>query len=93
MIQISDINNQKSELELLKSKLRWRSRRSLLELDLILQKFIDSNAFNLLSLQQLIIYQQLLKWEDSLLLKVILQSQNCQDKNINEILELIMRVT
>ena len=37
------------DVDLLKKKLQWRSRRSLLELDLILSKFIHGQNFNSLT--------------------------------------------
>lgn len=58
---------QKTELEAYKQRLRWRSRRGLLELDLFFEKFLE-NGFDALSAAELEIYEDLLMMPDNDLL-------------------------
>jgi succinate dehydrogenase flavin-adding protein (antitoxin of CptAB toxin-antitoxin module) len=47
-----------------KQKMRWRSRRSMLELDLFFDRFIQSGQFDTLSETQLKYYNELLQMDD-----------------------------
>lgn len=49
-------------------KLKWRSRRSMLELDLFFARFISGDKFNLLNEEELLAYQELLTLDDGELL-------------------------
>lgn len=56
------------------TRLRWRSRRGLLELDLILQSFLDHYEFNLSESERLA-YEGLLEQTDPELLGLILGTE------------------
>ena len=56
------------EIEL--KRMRWRSRRGLLELDIIIERFLNSD-FDTLSYEELAAYRELLTWEDNDLLDLV----------------------
>lgn len=80
-----------SNPEILRKKLRWRSRRSLLELDLLLNKFVSSEVFDAFTMQKLEIYQAMLNWDDDYLLSLLCKNTKHLDKDVIEIVELIMK--
>jgi succinate dehydrogenase flavin-adding protein (antitoxin of CptAB toxin-antitoxin module) len=47
------------------NQLKWRSRRSMLELDLIFDKFIQNEGLSQLSIEELSLYTKLLEQDDS----------------------------
>lgn len=57
-------------------KLKWRSRRSLLELDLFLNRFIQDGHFASLDVTELNHYQQLLQLDDGDLLLLLQGKQS-----------------
>ncbi len=70
-------------------QLKWQSRRSILELDILFNNFINSIKFNELSQEQLEVYKLILQMEDSYLL-VLLQNQIiAPDAQIQEIINYI----
>ena len=77
--------------DILRKKLRWRSRRSLLELDLLLNKFVNSEVFAAFTIQRLEIYQAMLNWDDDYLLSLLCKNIKHLDKDVTEIVELIMK--
>lgn len=79
------------ELEVLRKKLRWRSRRSLLELDLLLQKFIDSDGFSCLDSRYLLTYQQMLEFEDGYLLNLLLNQQSAENELVQSVVDVILK--
>lgn len=79
------------ELEVLRKKLRWRSRRSLLELDLILQKFIYSDGFSCLDSRYLLTYQQMLEFEDGYLLSLLLNQQSAENELVQSVVDVILK--
>jgi antitoxin CptB len=80
-----------SNPEILRKKLRWRSRRSLLELDLLLNKFVNGDAFEAFTMQKLETYQAMLNWDDDYLLSLLCKNIKHLDKDVTEIVELIMK--
>ncbi len=60
-----------------KERLKWRSRRSMLELDLYFDRFIQSGEFARLSDEQLLTYQEILTLEDGDLLLLLQGKQVC----------------
>lgn len=80
-----------SNPDILRKKLRWRSRRSLLELDLLLNKFVNSDVFDAFTMQKLETYQAMLNWDDDYLLSLLCKNIKHLDKDVTEIVELIMK--
>ena len=60
-------------------KLLWRSKRSMLELDLYLNRFIEYGLFNKLTDNELILYNEILSYDDQYLL--LLFSENVKSEN------------
>ena len=54
-----------------KSKLYWQCRRGMLELDLLLQVFLDRD-YDDLSNQEQVVFQHLLEYQDQMLLNYLL---------------------
>lgn len=68
--------------------LKWRSRRGMLELDLILIDFIDKN-YEKLSKDQLLQYHNLLEQKDTDLYSWFIDNLPVPDKSIHEVFNLI----
>lgn len=71
-----------------KKDLRWRCRRGMLELDLLLNGFID-NGYATLDQSQLEVFDLLLDYPDQLLLELLLGQTKSADKEINLIVDKI----
>ena len=69
----------KSELE--KKRLAWRCRRGMLELDIVLQKFIESN-FASLSEAELIQFNTLLDYPDNDFWSLVSTGKIMADNNV-----------
>ena len=72
-----------------KNKLRWRSRRGLLELDLLLVNFVD-DGFDELSPDQQGHYRRLLEEEDPDLLSWFSRSAVAEDPDFQALVEHIL---
>jgi antitoxin CptB len=69
-------------------RLRWHCRRGLLELDILLNRFLDKELLGL-SKQELVELDQLLQLQDNDLLDVVLDKAPLQLANLLPILEKI----
>lgn len=74
-----------------KQQMRWRSRRSILELDLCFDKFIQSGDFDLLSDAQLCAYNELLEMDDGDLLLLFQGKANLAEENLQSIIDKIRK--
>lgn len=70
------------------NQLRWACRRGMLELDLILQSFVDRYYASLLSLQQQA-FIKLLTYPDQELFDYLVGHQVIKDQSLVEIVDLI----
>lgn len=61
-----------------KRRIRWLTRRGLLELDIMLERFM-ARDFDRLSDDELTLFVQLLDWPDQALLAVINQTEDSPD--------------
>ena len=59
-------------------RIRWHARRGLLENDLILTRFLDTQLA-LLDAQDLALLEELLKWSDNELLDVLMDRKAAED--------------
>ncbi len=66
-----------------KEKLKWRSRRSMLELDMFFDKFIQNNGLELLTNVELYAYQNILTLDDGYLLS-LLQGKSYNNDEIEQ---------
>ena len=69
-------------------ELRWRCRRGMLELDLILQAFVDKDMKQLTD-NELEVFDRLLDYPDQLLLELFLKQTLSSDKEISQLVERI----
>jgi antitoxin CptB len=69
---------------------RWRCRRGMLELDIVLQRFIDNN-YEQLSTQQLKQFEQLLDLPDHDLWDLITGRQATSDESLSTVLNLLQK--
>ena len=86
MIDTANKNSQDINLSL--DILKWRSRRGMLELDLILIDFIDNN-YDKLTKDQLMQYHELLEQADTDLYSWFIDGVAIPDENLHAIFKLI----
>lgn len=67
-----------------KEKLKWRSRRSMLELDIFFDRFIQNNGLEKLTEVELYAYQNILTLDDGYLL-LLLQGNAYSNDEIEQI--------
>lgn len=72
--------------------LRWRCRRGMLELDLMLQAFVDKEVPDLTH-DELIVFDRLLDYPDQVLLELFLNQTHSSDKEISQFVERIRKAT
>ena len=70
---------------------RWRCRRGLLELDILLQRFMDE-YYNTLGENELRQFEMLLNLPDNDLWDVIMQKQQAKDQSLLPVLRLLQTV-
>lgn len=66
------------------SRLRWRCRRGMLELDLILNQFLDQ-GYDALDASQKSLLDQMLDYPDQLLFDLLLGHMTSSDKDIAQL--------
>jgi len=69
---------------------RWRCRRGMLELDIILQRFMD-NYYQQLGSDELEQFEQLLSLADNDLWDLICARKKTEDDNVLPVLELLQK--
>ena len=69
-------------------EIRWRCRRGMLELDLLLNAFLD-HQYHRLNDAESTVFDRLLDYPDQVLLELLLQQQVSSDKDINALVERI----
>ena len=72
--------------------LRWRCRRGMLELDLMLQSFVDKEVPRL-SQDKLVVFDRLLDYPDQVLLELFLNQTQSSDKDISHFVKRIREAT
>ena len=72
-------------------RLKWRSRRGLLELDLIFTRFWEKHGFAL-NEHEMQALDQLLQLPDNDLLDMVMQRQACTDARIRPLLQMLHEV-
>lgn len=70
------------------NRVKWASRRGMLELDLILQPFVE-NIYPALEATEQLLYQQLLKEQDNDLFSWFLSRQKPEDPGLQRIVQII----
>lgn len=72
------------------SRLRWRCRRGMLELDILLNQFIET-SYSQLDKQQKNVFDQLLDYPDQLLFDLFLGHMQSSDNRVAELIQTIRR--
>jgi len=67
-------------------RLRWQCRRGLLELDIVLERFLRSK-YQQLNNQEKLTFSKLLKEADINLLAYVNQTKSCPDPDINQFIK------
>jgi len=70
------------------SSLRWRCRRGMLELDILLNGFLDK-SYEKLTVQQKNTLDQMLDYPDQLLFDLFLGHMQSSDNNVSELVQTI----
>ena len=70
-------------------KLKWHSRRSLLELDICFDKFIQSGGLDSLDEKELLAYQALLECDDGDLMVLLLGNDVVNDELTQSVVDKI----
>ncbi len=86
------MNTETSMPSQLNSKLRWRCRRGMLELDILLNNFVDKQYVQL-SAGQKNTFDQLLDYPDQLLFDLFLGHMESSDNSISELVQTIRQST
>jgi antitoxin CptB len=73
------------------SRLRWRCRRGMLELDLILMDFLDK-GYHLIDLKQKKLLDAMLEYPDQLLFDLLLGNMVSSDKDMAEFVAFIRQI-
>jgi antitoxin CptB len=72
------------------SQLRWRCRRGMLELDLLLNNYLD-NEYESLSVQQAELLEALLDYPDQVLFDLLMDKMRSSDDRIATLVERIRK--
>lgn len=74
-----------------KKRIRWRSRRGLLELDIVLERFLDQ-GFEALDEPGLVAYRRLLELDDNDFLDVVNAKKDLDDPELMAVVKLLRAV-
>ena len=69
-------------------RIRWHARRGLLENDLILTRFLDTQLASL-DVQEMALLEEMLRWSDNDLLDVLMDRKPCGDPRFRPLIERI----
>ena len=72
-----------------KSKLKWACRRGMLELDILLEPFVDE-AYDALSMEKRAVFQRLLTCEDPDLFAWFMGHKECEDAELADMVAIIL---
>ena len=74
-----------------RDRIQWNCRRGLLELDLILQRFLD-HRFDTLNANEVEEFKELLDFADNDLLDMVMGRAEPVDEGLNVVLEMMRKV-
>lgn len=77
--------------ELDRSRLVWKSRRGMLELDLLFSKFVR-DKLDTLSLQQKLTFNELLNCEDDYLFRLIMNVEAAPSSPVQELIAMLQQL-
>jgi len=73
------------------SKLKWRCRRGMLELDILLNTYLDKN-YNTMSTQQGAVFSEVLDYPDQVLFDLLLGNMQSSDANVSRLISEIQGI-
>jgi len=74
------------------SELKWRCRRGMLELDILLNSYLDKN-YSTMSQQQGDIFSEVLDYPDQVLFDLLLGNMQSSDTRVNRLVSEIQRTS
>ena len=74
------------------SQLRWRCRRGMLELDLLLNTFLDKE-YTSLDVQKSELFETLLDYPDQVLFDLLMDKMQASDEGIAKLIDSIRKAT
>ena len=74
------------------SELKWRCRRGMLELDILLNSYLDKN-YNTMSQQQGDLFGEVLDYPDQVLFDLLLGNMQSSDARVNRLVSEIQRIS
>ncbi len=74
------------------SELKWRCRRGMLELDILLNSYLDKN-YNTMSQQQGDIFSEVLDYPDQVLFDLLLGNMQSSDARVSRLVSEIQRTS
>lgn len=78
--------------DLVRRRLKWRSRRSMLEVDLYLDKFILAGGLEKLEMNELSPYAELLELSDWDFLALLQERERCNDVLMRNVITKIINI-
>jgi antitoxin CptB len=73
------------------SELKWRCRRGMLELDILLNSYLDK-TYNTMSPQQGEVFSEVLDYPDQVLFDLLLGNMQSGDARVNRLVSEIQRI-
>ena len=74
------------------SELKWRCRRGMLELDILLNSYLDKN-YDTMSQQQGDLFSEVLDYPDQVLFDLLLGNMQSSDARVNRLVSEIQRIS
>ena len=73
------------------SELKWRCRRGMLELDILLNSYLDKN-YRTMSAEQGAVFNEILDYPDQVLFDLLLGNMQSSDDNVNRLIRDIQHI-
>ena len=74
------------------AELKWRCRRGMLELDILLNSYLDKH-YNTMSQQQGAVFSEVLDYPDQVLFDLLLGNMQSSDVRVNRLVSEIQRIS
>lgn len=87
---MSQTDTQANKTAMNKPRVKWACRRGMLELDVLFIPFVDE-AWDQLSDDNKIIFERLLTCQDPELFAWFMGHEECEDKELNQMVQLILK--
>ena len=74
------------------AELKWRCRRGMLELDILLNSYLDKH-YHTMSQQQGVVFSEVLEYPDQVLFDLLLGNMQSSDVRVNRLVSEIQRIS